>query len=254
MGWRANVLEGDPNVYDQWKWLRKHLQPGPYRTLEVDCGTGCFSLYAASLGNEVFGIDADPLNLRKAESQARLLGSRTTQFFRSDANALVELAHKKGFAPFDQILCLDATTHLENHRAWMCGLSELLRPGGKILLTAAYKYTKPLYGEDLPPTEKDRYQEENRRGYTHEELGRRFKEAGIHITEQEYLSGLVTQTLTSATRAMKWANSKVAWSLVLPLRLLQMMDSPVTRFTRHPHLQLAVVGVKPRPKTTEASH
>lgn len=247
MGWKAHVLEGDPSLYDQWKWLRKHLQPGPLRTLEIDCRTGCFSLYAATLGNEVFGIDADPDNIRAAKSQARLLGTNTTQFFRSDATTLLELARKKGFAPYDQILCLDATPHLEGQKDWVTRLAELLRPGGKLFMTAAYKYTKPLYGTTgNTPTPSET--EETRRGFTHEELARRFKDAGIHLTEQEYLSGLVTQSLTNATRAMSRANATFAWSLVLPLRLLQIMDSPVTRFARYPHLQLAVVGVKPRPK------
>ncbi len=255
MGWKANVLNGDPSLYDQWKWVRRHLQPGPYRTLEVDCGTGCFSLYAATLGNEVFGLDPDAASIRSAESQARLLGARTTQFLRSDSGTLLELARKKGFNAFDQILCLDATDHLETQLSWVSRLSELLKPGGKLLMTADYKYTKPLYGEAPPPAQDASKDLEKLRGFTHEEIGRRFKEAGMHVIEQDYLSGLVTQTLNSATRAVSKANSTVAWSLVLPLRLLQVMDSPVTRFTRHPHLQLAVVGVKPRPKTTEpATH
>ncbi len=232
LGWKETSLQSDPLLYDEWRWLRKHLRPGPLRTLDVNCGTGGFSLFAAALGNEVFGIDPDAANIRNAESSARSQRIRGAQFFRSDAATLLELSKKKGFERFDTILCLHATSYLEANSQWISRLTDLLKPEGRLLLTAEYR---------------DHHREkpkEEQRGFTPEALALSFQQAGLQILEQEYLSGLISQTVYNATRIFHQENSKVALGLVLPLRLLHAVDSPVTRLIGHPHQQLAIAGVK----------
>jgi hypothetical protein len=73
LGWRAMFIQGDPMVYDRLRWLRRHLRPGPLRTLDAGCGNGAFSLYAARIGNEAVGVSFDAANNRKAIARAAML-------------------------------------------------------------------------------------------------------------------------------------------------------------------------------------
>jgi ribosomal protein L11 methylase PrmA len=62
MGWRAAIFHGDPTVYDRWKWLRRYLSHGALRTLDVGCGSGAFTMYAAKIGNESVGLSFNDSN------------------------------------------------------------------------------------------------------------------------------------------------------------------------------------------------
>src|SRR5437016_5282620 len=74
LGWRGALLHGDPTVLDRWRWLRRHLQSGPVRTLDAGCGAGAYTFYAASIGNEAIGLSFDEQSIRRIRRRARILG------------------------------------------------------------------------------------------------------------------------------------------------------------------------------------
>ena len=90
IGWKATVLHGDPSTYDRWKWLKTHLSPGPFRTLEAGCGSGAFTMYAAKIGNEATGISNDRRSNEVARVRANMLGISNINFIEIDLRNLAE--------------------------------------------------------------------------------------------------------------------------------------------------------------------
>ena len=239
LGWKALVLHGDTLVVDRWSWLSRHLRSGSLRTLDAGCGNGCFTLYAAKLGNEVVGLNFDEEPNVGARYRANLLGITGAQFRQADLRELNTLA--AGLGSFDQILCMECIEHILNDQKLIMDLSALLKPGGRLLLTAPYKNHKPLRNEQLSDKEDGGHV---RWGYTHEELRHIFIKAGLDVESEEYISGFIAQKLTSLARAFGLSRERLGWAVVFPLRILKVFDRPVTQLLNFPHLSVGVVAAK----------
>ena len=239
-GWRATVLHGDPTTYDRWKWLRRHLSPGPIRTLEAGCGSGAFTMYAAKIGNHAVGISFDERNMWVAKTRSEILHLDGIQFIVGDLRELDKYA--AGLGNFDQIICFETIEHILNDRKLVGDLASLLQPGGRILLTAPYKHYVPLLGDKLSDIEDGGHM---RWGYTFEEVRELFDEAGIDVVTEEYISGFISQKITNLIRklGMKMPRS-IVWAASFPLRILCFLDVPFTNLTRYPYLSVGIVGVK----------
>lgn len=240
LGWRATVLQGDPTVNDRWRWLRRHLKPGPLRTLDAGCGTGAFSLHAARVGNTVVGVSFDPAQIQRARDRASLLGLKGAEFREGDLRRLDEDAAALGL--FDQVIVFETIEHIKNDQKLLHDLAGLVKPGGTVLLTAPSADHKPLWGETLSETEDGGHV---RWGYTHDDLGAMFAKAGLEVTAAEFVSGVVSQKLASLQFALTRVNTHAAWALTLPLRVLHPLDGPLTRWTDYPPLSVGIVGRKP---------
>src|SRR3989344_7486468 len=150
IGYYATILHGDVAVFDRYRWLKKHLLAGPLRTLDAGCGSGAFTMYAAKRGNEAIGISFDERNNEIAEERAKLLGINGVRFVTGDLRKLDELSCKLGL--FDQIICFETIEHVLGDEKLVKDLSNLLKPGGTVLLTAPYKhYYRHLLGDDKTP-------------------------------------------------------------------------------------------------------
>ncbi len=239
MGWKATVLHGDPCVFDRWKWLKRHLVPGPLRTLDAGCGSGALTMYASKLGNEALGISFDEWNNQAARFRSSMLGIRNVEFMHGDLRNLDKMSSRLG--KFDQIICFETVEHIQGDRKLLRDLSTLLKSGGRLLLTTPSKDHKPLWGERLSESEDGGHV---RWGYTHEELRALFSECGLEVMAEEYLSGVISQQLTNLMRLLGKANVIVAWAIIFPLRILQILDSPLTRLLGYQYLSVGVVGVK----------
>lgn len=238
-GWRAAMFHGDAAVFDRWRWLRRHITPGPVRTLDAGCGSGAFSLFAATQGNRVLGLSFDAANQQKAERRARAAGVQNAEFRTGDLRRLDEFAGELG--EFDQILCLETIEHIWNDAKLVADLAALLRPGGRLLLTTPYKEYRPLLGDHVSPTEDGGHV---RYGYSHDELRALFTAAGLDVVAEEFISGWMTQRLINVFRRVSRVNTGLGWAVTLPLRALQVVDRPVTAALSYPHLSIAAVGVK----------
>ena len=240
LGWEATILDKDPCVFDRWRWLKRHLRPGPLRTLDAGSGLGAFTMYAARIGNEAVGISSSESNNRRAEARARALGISNIEFITADLRDLAELRGRLG--EFDQVICLETIEHVRDDEKLVGDLTALLRPGGQLLLTTPFKHYRHLLGDKLSTAEDGKHV---RWGYTHEEMRRLFSIAGLEVVAEEYVSGFVSQQITNLIRLVARVNGKLAWIVTFPLRPLQVLDKALTGILGYPHHCIAVVGIKP---------
>lgn len=244
IGYPATILHGDVAVFDRWMWLRRNLKPGPLRTLDAGCGSGAFTMHAAKRGNEAMGISFDERNNKIAEERARLLRITNARFITGDLRKLDEIGKTLGL--FDQIICFETIEHILNDEKLVKDFSDLLKPGGTLLLTAPYKYYyKHLLGDDKTPISLYEDGGHVRWGYTHKDLEKIFNKAGIVLVKREYVSGIITALQMTLFRFLqKKINFRVVWFLVFPLRVLFLIDPFITWATRCSHLTVAVTGIK----------
>lgn len=239
LGWKATVLHGDPCVYDRWRWLQRHLRPGPLRTLDAGSGSGALTMYAARLGNEAVGVSFDARNNEVARARAGLLGIRNVEFLEGDLRDLESFSHRLG--TFDQVICLETIEHIRDDQKLVADLASLLRPGGRLLLTTPFKHYRPLLGDRLSDGDDGGHV---RWGYTHDEMRALFERAGLTVVTEEMVSGVVSQQLTNLLRLIGRRYGRLGWAMTFPLRALRPLDRPLTALLRYPHIDIAVVGVR----------
>ena len=240
-GWPATVLHGDPSVFDRWLWLRRNLAPGPLDTLDAGCGTGAFTMYAARVGNRAVGLSFDRESIPVSRGRAAVLGLRDIEFVEGDLRRLDEVSELRG-RQFDQIILTEVIEHIIDDRSVVAGLSRMLKPGGRMLITVPYKHYRPLFGDSISAVEDGGHV---RWGYTHEELRDILAESGLEVAREDTISGYVSQRIMTLMRKGARIHYPATWAATFPLRLLRVVDRPVTRLLRYPYLSIGTVGVKP---------
>jgi len=240
IGWKALILHGDLTVLDRLQWVSKHLSKGNARTLDAGCGNGVFSIYAAKTGNETIGISFDEAKNTMAKLRASMLKVSNVQFIKHDLRKLNEAAKRLG--KFDQIMCLETLEHIKDDRKLISDLCNLLKPKGKLILTVPHKKNKGLY--ELGTSKKEdgghvRY------GYSFSELEDIFNECGLNIKDKTYISGVISQKITSLMFFLNGIfGHTISWIITFPCRILQILDYQVTKLIKYPHLSIGVVGLK----------
>ena len=238
VGWRALFLQSTPTVYDRWKFLQRHLLRGNKRTLDVGCGAGEFTIYAALAGNCVVGISFDEQLNQIGKIRASLLNAQNVEFVTGDIRALERLSDRLGM--FDQVICFETLEHILNDQKLMNDIARLLKIGGQVLVTTPFKYARFSPHATLSTWEDGGHV---RAGYTFEEMRVLFMSAGFDMLSQEFLSGFLSQQIANWIEiAERWRYA--AWAFTLPLRFFLLMDSWITRLIRYPFLCIGVVGIK----------
>lgn len=237
VGPKATVLHGDPCVFDRWRWLRRHLKAGALRTLDAGCGSGAFSFYSATIGNECLGISFSAPGVENARRRAVLLGLSNAKFRLGDLRDLAAF----GLAPFDQIICAETIEHIRDDRKLVADFAALLKPSGRLLLTTPFAHYKPMVGDMVHEREEGGHV---RAGYTHQELRALLDSCGMDTAYEGFISGVVSQQLTNLMRIVARVDNRLAWATTFPLRALQVLDRPLTLLTRYPYLSVAIVGIK----------
>ncbi len=243
LGWRSLLIHGDPCVLDRWLWLRRHLRHGNARTFDAGCGNGGFSIYAARAGNEVVAASFSSDEQQAARRRAGELGVTGIDFRILD---LRELEHfRDSLGSFDQIICFETIEHVLDDAGLVGKLAAMLRPAGQLLLSTPFEDHHPLYTEERNPSE----QEDGshvRYGYSQERLCQIAQGAGLRVLDEGFISGVVSQKLTDLMRRLSERIGRpAAWAIVLPLRALVVLDAPLSRMLRYPHLSVALCAVKP---------
>lgn len=239
IGYMATVLHGDPAVFDRWRWLKKNLNSGHLRTLDAGCGSGAFTIYAAKIGNEAIGISFNERNNIIAAERAKILKISNVNFIQGDLRKLDEMSEILG--KFDQIICFETIEHILDDKKLIKDFLSLLNPGGRLLLTAPYKYYKHLYGDRLSAYEDGGHV---RWGYTHEEMKDLLEKFDFKIETTEYITGYVPQQLINLQRVLSEVNPKLAWLIIFPLRIFQFFDPIITKIIKYPFFSIGVVAVK----------
>jgi len=233
-------IQGDPMVYDRWRWLRRHLQPGSLRTLDAGCGNGAFTLYAARIGNEAVGVSFDAANNRKAVARAAMLGLSGARFVQGDLRQLDTKRAELG--GFDQVICLETIEHIMDDRKLARDLAAMLKPGGRLLLSTPYSKCPPMRGDHISAVENG---DHVRWGYTHDEMRAMLGDAGLATVTEEYCSGIVSRKIGDLERRIGQLTPSLGWAATLPLRAFQLADRAATDTLGAPYLSIAVVAEKP---------
>jgi 2-polyprenyl-3-methyl-5-hydroxy-6-metoxy-1,4-benzoquinol methylase len=229
---------------DRWLWLRRHLRRGSARTLDAGCGNGGFSIYAARVGNDVVAASFSPGEQEDVRRRASSLGVTGVELRTIDLRELED--HRASLGLFDQIICFETIEHVNDDEGLVRSLVRMLEPEGRLLLSAPYDAHHPLYSEDSHPSAVEdgshvRY------GYSQERLRQMAEGAGLQIMSEGFITGVVSQKLTSLMRRLTdWIGIRAAWLIVLPLRPLVILDAPLSRILRYPYLSVALCGIKRR--------
>ncbi|HEY6419488.1 MAG TPA: class I SAM-dependent methyltransferase [Candidatus Binataceae bacterium] len=241
LGWRALFIQGDPMVYDRLRWLRRHLCSGRLRTLDAGCGNGAFTLYAARIGNDAVGISFDEANNRKAAARAAILGLGGARFVQGDLRRLDTMRTELG--AFDQVICLETIEHIMDDHKLARDLAAMLRPGGRLFLSAPYSKCPPMRGDQISAVENG---DHVRWGYTHEEMRALLGAAGLETVTEEYCSGVVSQRIVNLERMAAQITPALGWAATFPLRAFQIADRAATDALAAPYQSIAVVAEKPK--------
>jgi SAM-dependent methyltransferase len=242
-GWSPLLIHGDPCVLDRWLWLRRHLRKGPARTFDAGCGNGGFAVYAARAGNEVVAASFSEREQQDARRRADVVGVSGIDFRQLDLRELDE--HSESLGDFDQIICFETIEHVIDDAGLVGRLAAMLRPGGQLLLTTPFDAHHPLYTEDPHPSGVEDGLHV-RFGYSQQRLREISQGAGLRVTDEGFVSGVVSQKLTDLMRMLsERVGRPAAWAIVLPLRALVVLDAPLTRMLGYPHLSVALCAVKP---------
>lgn len=240
-GYLGTVIASDTAVFDRWTWLKKNIQRGPIRTLDAGCGSGAFTIYAALVGNNAVGISFDENQNQKARDRAKLLKVEKCTFVTENLNNLEAKALELG--KIDQIICFETIEHLLDDRGLLKNFSLLLNSKGRVLLTAPYLHYRLLPGDEvgISKTEDGGHV---RVGYTHDDIGALFGEAGLKMIKKDYVTGVVSWGLCALYRHISKLDYRFASLCVFPLRVFTILDPILTPLFHFPHLSIAVVAEK----------
>lgn len=106
------------------------LPAGARRYLDVGCGFGGYLVEFAHRGLEVTGIEVDPLRIELARANLADQGIVDRVHERS----VLESGLVERLGTFDVITCIDVIEHVEDAPTAMLRMTELLRPGGTLVL------------------------------------------------------------------------------------------------------------------------
>ncbi len=238
-GFKFLFFLGDPSSYDRWQWLKLYLKRGNLRTLDAGCGSGAFTMYASSIGNNSIGISYDKRNNEVAIHRAKLFNIKNIEFITHDLRQLSSIKDRLGL--FDQIICFETIEHIMDDKKLIANLASLLKDKGCLILTTPYKHYIPLITDHISDVEDG---DHVRWGYTHEEIKEIFNSYNIDLEITDYISGFVPQQIMNLQRILCQVNWIFAWLFIFPLRVLQCFDKPLTKALNYPYMTIGVVGVK----------
>jgi SAM-dependent methyltransferase len=250
------LIRGDTLVLDRWHWIKRHLPKtrNDEKLLDVGCGTGAFTIGAALNGYHSLGLSWDDRNQRVAAARAAklgidkvpvgILGKGHAEFQILDVRNLDQQHALRG--RFDVALCCECAEHILDDRKLLRDISACLKPGGRLLFTAPNYDYRAMSREDWGPFEKEEKGWHVRRGYSMEMLSELCEECGLRCEEISFCSAFLSQKMTSLLRLFGRINYKLAWGIILPLRIVPILDPLISTIFRYPGFSICLVAVKPR--------
>ena len=97
------------------------------KVLDIGCGVGTMSLYLASLGAEVTGIDISERAISLSKDAQKSLGIKNVSFHHGDITAA------RGI--FDLVICLEVIEHIEDDGKMLDEIRSHLKKGGRLFLS-----------------------------------------------------------------------------------------------------------------------
>ena len=246
-GWRATLFHGDPLVYDRWCWLDKRLRytRNDDKVMDVGCGSGAFTIGLAKRGYRVLGLSWDMHNQKIAEKRAEISGAKTAAFEIFDVRHLDERPDWKG--QFDAIICCENIEHICDDFRLMRAMADVLKPGGRLLLTTPYIRRAPQSFMDYGPFPDFEDGRHVRRGYSQAMLRELCSKAGLDVEEIGFISGPLSQSGAWWLWKLGGIHVLVGWLAILPIRFLApLIDRFLMRNFDATAFCIALEAYKPR--------
>ena len=176
--------------------LAAKLVPKGGTVLDLGCGTGYF-LEALPPGCEAWGVDFSPLAVRMSQERglARVRVGTT-----EDLSAVNDRR-------YDLATLLDVIEHLDDDLGALKRAREVLKPGGRILVTVpAYAWMWSRHDE----------LNHHRRRYTRPQLGDVMKRAGFDLEQLTYFNCHLFPIAWAVRAWRRWTRNTVANEFALP--------------------------------------
>lgn len=129
------------------EWLGVDGRGGPFRVLDVACGSGGPTLrIAEKTGCSVDGVDIHDQAIERAREAAAGRGlANRARFQRVDASGGLPFNDET----FDAVICIDAINHLPDRVAVLREWYRVLKPGGTLVFTDPIVVTGPLTDQEI---------------------------------------------------------------------------------------------------------
>jgi 2-polyprenyl-3-methyl-5-hydroxy-6-metoxy-1,4-benzoquinol methylase len=244
IGFPATLIHGDTLVWDRWRWLKPRLKEHRGNLLDVGCGSGAFTIGAARMGYDPLGLSWDERNQTVAAERAAIAKAHGAHFDVWDVRHLGERADL--LSKFDVAICLENIEHILDDYKLMLDIRMCLKPGGVLLLTTPNRQFRAI--GPLPDDGELSVVEDGghlRRGYLESDLRVLCERAGMEVDDISYCSGFLSQKITYLLRIFSGLNRYLGWAIILPLRLLPVLDTALGRLFHWPPYSICLQAHKP---------
>ncbi len=154
--------------------------------LDIGCGAGTISLFLASKGNQVLGIDISQSAIQASKDSAKRLALKNVKFKKMD------FPNQLPTEKYDVILCFEVIEHLIDDKLALVSIYNLLKPKG-ILLLSTPSINAPLHR--LGFTKTFDIKVGHLRRYDSDQLVSLFKERGFKVISTKKTEGMIRNFL-----------------------------------------------------------
>jgi SAM-dependent methyltransferase len=246
-GFPATLIHGDTLITDRWRWLKKRLPEtnNGECLIDVGCGGGAFSIGAALRGYNPLGLTWNARDQNIAKERAKICGANAAKFDVLDVRDLDSRNDLVG--KFDVAICLENMEHIINDKKLIINITACLKPGGRLLLTTPNLLYRPISPGDKGPFTQVEDGGHVRRGYTKAMLEELCIHANLIPENISYCSGFLSQKITATQRVLSDIHPLLAWTVILPLRILPpIFDLFIAKFLHWPYYSICLEAIKPR--------
>ena len=245
-GFHALLVHGSPMFSDRWFWLKNHLETSKNKdkVLDIGCGSGALTIYAAKKGYKATGISYSEANHKTGSLRAELCNVPETEFIVHDLRELQTLTNLQNY--FDIIICFETIEHILKDQQFMIDLNKLLKPNGKLLLTTPNYDFIPLNKEDAKPPSIIENGGHVRKGYTEKDFNQLCSNANFTIKEVSYCSGFWSQKVTAMWRFFQFLPQSLLFIVTLWFRILPILffDNYFTKLIKYPFYSICIIAEK----------